>query len=200
MTLDEIRSIGAKYSNDQGFVDFILSLIDFKDKQSLQNNFIDIKYTDDEFGAAASELGLIKRVYEDDAGIDLPTVLLERERNHGLTIFPDNRVMLHTGIKMAFPEGYWGLIIHRSSTEARHRLRIIEGVIDQYREEILVQAHNGNTYPITIKHGQRLGQLIIIKNTPFKARIVDKLRPSTRDCNGFGSSNNNWFIKPNSKD
>lgn len=150
--------------------------------------YIDIAYTNDEYGIAARELGLIKRAYNDDAGIDLPTVLAEVDRKNGLTIFPGERVILHTGMTMAFPKGYWGRIIHRSSTERRYRLRVIEGVIDNYRGEILVQVHNGNTFPIIIEHGQRLGQLILIQNAVFPCRIVEKLPPSDRGDSGFGSS------------
>jgi len=153
------------------------------------NNSILIKYTDDEYGRSAKELGLIKRAYDGDAGIDLPIVLSKSEElEGGLSIFPDNRVILHTGICAAFPAGYWGRIVHRSSTEKKYRLRVIEGIIDEYRAELLIQVHNSNSFPVIIKHGQRLAQLIISKTYNFPCVEVDELPPSTRGLNGFGSS------------
>ena len=174
--------------NDGDFVDYFYTLIDQKDKKFFADTSVDIQYTEDEYGRASKELGLIKHAYEGDAGIDLPVVLLESERKLGLTIWPGDRIILHTGMRLAFPEGYWGRIIHRSSTEKLHRLRVIEGVIDQYRGELLVQVHNMNTFPIIVQHGQRLGQLILLKTASFKCREVSELPPSQRGTRGFGSS------------
>lgn len=191
VTLDQIKTQAFSYGLSRLQLELIEKLIDIKLNLNdfiNDDNFIDIEYLDDEYGVAAQELGLIKHAYEGDAGIDLPTILAKEDREHGLTIFPGDRVMLHSGMRMAFPDGYWGRIIHRSSTEKRHRLRIIEGVIDQYRGELLVQIHNMNTFPIVIQHGQRIAQLILVKTASFKARVVDKLRASARGANGFGSS------------
>jgi dUTP pyrophosphatase len=177
------RFIGGSLTDgDKVFLNKLKSYINDEDAT------IDVKYTDDEYGKSAKELGMIKHSYDGDAGIDLPTVFAGEYRAVGLTIFPGERKMLHTGLRVAFPKGYWGRIIHRSSTEKKYRLRIIEGVIDQYRNELLVQVHNMNTFPVDVKHGQRLAQLIVLKTASFKCKEVDELPPSDRGSNGFGSS------------
>lgn len=147
-----------------------------------------MKYAPDVYGDEAKKLDPPRRAYQDDAGIDLPTILLPADQKHGLTIYPGDRVRLHTGICVAFPDGYWGRIVHRSSTESRHRLRVVEGVIDQYRDQLLVQVHNTNSFPIIVQHGQRLAQLIVIDLVGFECEFVDELPPSSRGQRGFGSS------------
>ena len=148
-------------------------------------------YTDDEYGKAARKLhaqkGVLGRSYPGDAGVDLPTVLHPDEGDE-LQIWPGERVILHTGVIMEFPVGYWGRIIHRSSTERRSRLRVIEGVIDDYRGEILIQVHNGNSCHASVGHGHKLAQLIIHKTASFECEPADELRPSVRGARGFGSS------------
>ena len=184
MDIVQRAKFGVLTPDDYRFIDTICKIIQ-KKEDSL---FLDIAYTNDEYGKLAKELGLIKHSYDGDAGIDLPNILIGEHKAHGLEIYPGDRVMLHTGITAAFPDGYWGRIIHRSSTEKKYRLRIIEGVIDQYRGELLVQVNNMNSYPIKIEHGQRLAQLILAKTASFKCREVDALRPSSRGSLGFGSS------------
>lgn len=170
-------------------IDDVIRLIaENEERKKTEHLDLQIEYTNDEYGVESQKLGLIKYAYEGDAGIDLPVVLLRSDYAHGLTVYPGDRIILHTGMKIAFPQGYWGRIIHRSSTERRHRLRVIEGVIDEYRGEILVQVHNGNTFPIVIQHGQKLAQLILAKICWSVPRIVEKLPPSSRGANGFGSS------------
>lgn len=157
-------------------------------KEEEENQAISYTYCDNEYGEAARLIGLPKRVYEGDAGVDLSIVLSADEREHGKTIWPGERELLHTGLIAAFPRGYFGRIIHRSSTEKRSRLRIIEGTIDDYRGELMVQVHNGNQCRVQVQHGQRLAQLILCKAMPFPAEYRDELRPSDRKNRGFGSS------------
>lgn len=194
MTLD-VDVMAELYRKSQEFAYLINQIIDEREQKVLANNFIDVMYTNDEYGDAAKKLGLIKHAYEGDAGIDLPTILPASEREHGLQIFPGDRVMLQTGLRMAFPKGYWGRIIHRSSTEKKYRLRVIEGVIDDYRGPLLVQVNNMNSFPITVQHGQRMAQLILAKTASFKAREVVELPPSERGTNGFGSSGTSTHTK-----
>jgi deoxyuridine 5'-triphosphate nucleotidohydrolase len=148
---------------------------------------IGIQYTSDEYGEAAAELGVPQKAYSHDAGIDLPITLSKEDREHGKIIWPGERERLHTGMIMDFPIGWHARIIHRSSTEKRHRLRVVEGTIDDYRGELLVQVHNGNDCKIEVYHGQKLGQLILHPTAPFGCEVRD-LRPSERGVNGFGST------------
>lgn len=194
MNLEQIKlNFRFKHNLKDELVDDILEIIKMSDDLNNSNNKIRFTFTENEFGEIAKEFynknGSISRAYIGDAGIDLPVMLTEEEQKHGSKkIWPNEREMLHTGIIMEFPIGYYGRIIHRSSTEKIHRLRVIEGVIDDYRGEILVQVHNQNTACVDIYHGSRIAQLILAKTCPFFIEHADKLRQSERGSNGFGSS------------
>jgi dUTP pyrophosphatase len=168
--------------------DYFTGVMDKYAELKDQSRQIRIKYTDDEFGEAAKKLPLPKYAFKGDAGFDLPVVLEEEYRAHGMEVYPDQRVMLHTGMIIEFPQKCWGRIIHRSSTEKKHRLRVIEGVIDDYRGEIICQVHNMNSYPIRIEHGQKIGQLILCDVRSFEIVVANELRPSARAARGFGST------------
>lgn len=180
-----------KYNLHYDFVSDIINLIKLCDNDI--SGKIKFTFTDNEYGEMAKNFyqknGSINRAYAGDAGIDLPVMLSKDEQIHGSKkVWPNEREMLHTGIIMEFPTGYYGRIIHRSSTEKIHRLRVIEGVIDDYRGEILVQVHNQNTACVDVYHGSRIAQLILSKTCPFLIEYADKLRESDRGANGFGSS------------
>lgn len=182
-----LGEINPAYSIRRDMIDIVTKIIDLHKQEDAK---ILIKFTDDEYGKASKELGIPKYTYfGEDAGIDLPVVLGNEHRSLGFTIFPGDRTILHSGLLIEPPRGYWSRIIHRSSTESRHRLRVIEGVIDWgYRAEILTQVHNSNTFPITIQHGQRIAQLILCPLSFFEIVETDKLTDSLRGTKGFGSS------------
>ena len=179
--------------NDEAIKKFIEVEIEkalLKRQTSEEEQVTKIKFTEDEYGEECKiRFGLPSySYYGEDAGADLP-VVLDREHRDGFTIFPGDRAILHSGMIIELPKGYWCRIIHRSSTEKRHRLRVIEGVIDSgYRAEMLTQVHNSNTFPITIKHGQRIAQFIVNKLCFFKFVETNILSSSARDRHGFGSS------------
>lgn len=185
----DIKHIIERYNTEDEFLNYIAQAVN-----TINNNkTIRYKYTDDQYGKSAKEIhankNMLSRAYKGDAGIDLPIVLSDEDIKHGFKrIWPNEREMLHTGIIMEFPIGYYGRIIHRSSTEKTHRLRVIEGIIDDYRGEILVQVHNQNSSTVDVYHGDRLSQLILSKSFPFKLENATNLRPSTRGAKGFGSS------------
>lgn len=193
---DRVGNIKLKFSATYGLseemVDEIMELARLSFTKECSDCKIRFKYMDSEYGLLArrwhSENYPLKRSYSGDAGIDLPIILSEDQIEHGFKIWPGEREVFHTGVVMEFPKGYWGRIIHRSSTEKKHRLRIIEGVIDDYRGEILVQVHNTNPCDVTVYHGDRLAQIILARTYPFKIEEAKELRPSDRGVRGFGSS------------
>lgn len=128
--------------------------------------------------------------HDGDAGFDLSVWLPESDRKDGKKIFPYERALLDTGLHFGLPEGYWGSIQHRSSTEKKHRLRVVQGTIDQgYTGRIYVQIANDNSFPITINHGDRLAQMILHRIVrPESFEIVESLDATARGSNGFGST------------
>jgi dUTP pyrophosphatase len=195
--MNELNDLKVKFANkyglNQDIVDDVLEIINIQQQKFIQENYIKFIYTDDEYGEMAKELhrtmGGLRRSYDGDAGIDLPVILSKEEQNHGSKkIWPGEREMLQTGLIMEFPVGYYGRIIHRSSTEKVSRLRVVEGIIDDFRGPLFVQVHNQNTTSVDVYHGTRLGQLILSKTCPFQVVEANELRPSARGSNGFGSS------------
>ena len=181
------------YKMPVGIVNDLIKLAQLSRQSHYKNEKIRFTYTDDIYGELARELHNkrpLKRSYDGDAGVDLPVVLTEEEIGEdGYFVYPGERDRLHTGIKMEFPVGYYARIVHRSSTEKARRLRVIEGIIDDYRGEILIQVHNlQNTWPIRVHHGERLGQIILARTAPFAVEYASELRPSQRGDSGFGSS------------
>lgn len=67
------------------------------------------------------------------------------------------------GVRIKLPEGYWGLLVGRSSTSYVHGLFVIPGVIDPgYVGPMFVQVLNTKSHTVLIENGQRIAQLILI--------------------------------------
>lgn len=122
------------------------------------------------------------RAHDDDAGLDL--ALFRNEK-----LEAGECRMLATGIKAALPAGYWGLIIPRSSTWVKYQVDVRLAVIDAgYRGELMVQAHNQSTRPITFVAGTRLAQYVLLPTWLGKPTEVSELPEHTRGEKGYGSS------------
>ena len=123
----------------------------------------------------------------DSAAADLYAVL-----DSEVTIEPGEMVMIGTGLAMAIPKGYAGLIYARSSLGSKKGLAPANkvGVIDaDYRGEVKVPLFNHSKTPQTISPNERIAQIII---TPyFKATFEEtmELDETIRGSGGFGSTN-----------
>ena len=120
------------------------------------------------------------------AGLDLHACLDEP-----LTLPPDGRVMVPTGLALALPKGTVGLVYVRSSLAVKHGLALTNsvGVIDEdYRGELLVALtnHSGEVY--TIAHGDRIAQLVVTPYFRPELLAVDALSETRRGTGGFGST------------
>jgi dUTP pyrophosphatase len=124
-----------------------------------------------------------QRAHQTDAGLDLAT-LEDSVLHHG------GRMLLRTGIQAPPPEGWWGLIKARSSTQ-KLGIQINEAVIDAgYQGELMISAtliHQGRS-SMKIEAGTRLAQYILIPAFTGSVRQVDSFAPSLRGDRGFGSS------------
>ena len=118
-----------------------------------------------------------------DAGMDLFAA-------EEVTLGPGEVKPVPTGIKMAIPEGYVGLIWDKSglSLQGVHRLA---GVVDAgYRGEVKVVMANLGKVPYVFKQGQKVAQMLI---QPVEAvDIIDvgesDLDETARGAGGFGST------------
>lgn len=125
------------------------------------------------------------RHYVDDAGFDL---FCQEEE----LIEPSEFKDFDCGIHVEFPEGYWGWIVGRSSTIRQKGLLVNQGIIDGgYRGPIFAGVWNLNDNHVWVRKGERIAQLIPMKNhaRDFIGAIrVRELSESDRGQTGFGST------------
>lgn len=99
--------------------------------------------------------------------------------------------MVPTGIAVAVPDGYAGLVVPRSGIAARHGIGVVNGpgLLDAgYRGEINVILVNHGSEPFTINRGDRIAQLVVLPVVVQEFVEVDELPPSPRGDGGFGST------------
>ncbi len=120
-----------------------------------------------------------------DAGADLHAAA-------DVTLAPGERRLVPTGIALALPEGYVGLVHPRSGLAARHGLSIVNapGTIDAgYRGEVQVCLVNLDpTTAITLRRGDRIAQLVVQRVERARFVEVTGLPESARGAGGYGST------------
>ena len=93
-----------------------------------------------------------------------------------------------TGIKIAVPEGYVGLVWDKSGVSLRgvHRLA---GVIDSgYRGEVKVVMINLSHEAFVIERGMKIAQMLVQPIAKVDIVEVDNLDETSRGEGGFGST------------
>jgi len=120
-----------------------------------------------------------------DAGADLVST-------EALTLQPGHRATVGTGVSIALPDGYVGLVVPRSGLAAKHGITVVNspGTVDAgYRGEIRVTLLNTDaTEPYSISPGDRIAQLIVMPVTRARFIPVERLPGSQRGEGGFGST------------
>ena len=117
-----------------------------------------------------------------DAGWDLYAV-------EDAVINNGDRTTIDTGVAMAIPEGYVGLIWPRSGLAVKSGVDVFAGVIDSgYRGEIKVCLYNSSKEELNITTGDRIAQILFQEIPSFSLTIVDSLDITERGGDGFGSS------------
>lgn len=103
-------------------------------------------------------------------------------------------VLAGTGVKVAIPEGYVGLVVIRSGISLTG-IELVNGigVIDSdYRGEIkLPLRYLGRdlyTRIPVIPAGTRVAQLLVVPYLPVQVEVVDELDQTARGEGGFGST------------
>lgn len=99
--------------------------------------------------------------------------------------------LVDTGVRVAIPGGYVGLVCPRSGMACKHEVTVINspGVIDpNYRGSIKVGLVNHNSVGLDIREGDRIAQLLIVPVPRVAFEQVEELDDTERGANGFGSS------------
>lgn len=126
------------------------------------------------------------RAHDSDAGLDLRANIKGE-----LVLIHGQRALVPTGVRVSIPQGYAGFIHPRSGMAHRDGVTVnnAPGTIDAgYTGEIMVNLINHGEYPVTIKLGDRIAQLIIQTVELPKIVIIDSLDTTTRGANGHGST------------
>jgi len=119
-----------------------------------------------------------------DAGADLCSA-------HATTLLPGEFKLIPTGIALAIPLGYVGLIHPRSGLAAKHGVTVLNtpGTIDSgFRGEIKVILINHSKEVYNIERGERIAQLVIQKVEGAFFEPTDELDATDRGNGGFGST------------
>ena len=118
-----------------------------------------------------------------DAGWDLYADL-----PMGITVIPANEVRkVSTGFKLSIQDGWCAYIVPRSS--GAMKMLDISGIIDSnYRGEVFVIIRNNGTSDIVIEHLERIAQILFLEVPQVDWFVRDRLLPSDRGEDGFGSS------------
>lgn len=120
-----------------------------------------------------------------DAGADLVCV-------EDVSLQPGERRLVPTGVAIALPEGYVGLVHPRSGLATKNGIGIVNspGTIDSgYRGELkicLINLDPSNT--VTLPAGSRIAQLVIQEVTTANFIHVQELDDTERSDSGFGST------------
>jgi len=128
---------------------------------------------------------------EGAAGLDLRACLHPRDRATGLKLPSLGRVLVPTGLAMAIPPGFEGQIRARSGLAARHGITLPNspGTIDSdYRGEVMVLLVNLGAATYTIRHGERIAQMIVAPVAHARLVEVDHLPGTSRGDGRFGST------------
>lgn len=108
-----------------------------------------------------------------------------------VTIAPGQTVLIHTGLALAIPQGYVGLVYARSGLATKQGLSPANkvGVIDaDYRGELMVSLYNHSGEPRTVACGDRIAQLVIAPYLTAQFQEVEALSDTQRGAGGFGST------------
>ena len=128
-----------------------------------------------------------KYVYPSDSGFDLHST-------QDLTIGPFGRILVPTGIKVSFQEGYEIQVRPKSGLAIKQGLTVLNtpGTVDQgYTGEIQVIVFNTNNYTVMIPKGMKVAQAVlcpVINGKYVRFEKVDTLNEKDRGNNGFGST------------
>jgi dUTP pyrophosphatase len=131
------------------------------------------------------EAQLPSRAHPGDAGYDLRSIV-------EIDVTPGARAMVPTGLAVAIPDGYAGLVLPRSGLASRQGLTLANapGLIDAgYRGELICAVVNlDRETAVRISRGDRVAQLVIVAIPDLEPAWTDDLPGSTRGEGGFGST------------
>ena len=125
---------------------------------------------------------LPRRAHGDDAGFDLFARKPDMVPAHG-------SLEIDTGVHIAIPKGYAGLVISKSGLLFGHDL-ISDGLIDPgYTGSIRVKLYNLGNTSYVVESGDKVSQIVFVPIAePGLYRVAAPLAETERGDGGFGST------------
>ena len=132
-----------------------------------------------------------------DPGLPLPAYARPGDAGADLVAREDvvlarggGRAMVPTGVAVAIPDGYAGLVLPRSGLALRHGVTVVNapGLVDAgYRGELnVVLVNTDPTEDYAVHRGDRIAQLVIVAVEQAVLAVVEELPDSDRGRGGFG--------------
>lgn len=122
--------------------------------------------------------------HEDDAGLDLAVA-------ETCELAPGARAAVPTGLAVAVPRGWVGLVHPRSGLALDRGLTVVNapGTIDAgYRGELCVLLVNLGDEVVALEPGDRVAQLVLQRVGRAEVVEVEHLEQTSRGQEGFGST------------
>ncbi|MGL5012759.1 MAG: dUTP diphosphatase [Bacteroidales bacterium] len=121
-----------------------------------------------------------------DAGVDVRANIDEP-----VTIQPNCRTLISTGIRIGMPAGFECQVRSRSGLAAKHGVMVLNspGCVDStYTGIIGVILYNSSSEPFTVYDGDRIAQLVFVPCYTPNFIEVESLDKTDRGSTGFGDS------------
>lgn len=104
---------------------------------------------------------------------------------------PGERASVATGLAVAIPPGFAGLVLPRSGHAHRHGIGVVNGpgLIDSgYRGEVSVLLINHGAERVSFARGDRIAQLAVVPVPTVEWVRSESLDETARGSGGFGST------------
>jgi len=127
------------------------------------------------------------RAYNTDAGFDLVATQITTEINECVQLI----LVYHTGLALEIPEGYFGMLVPRSSIFKKSlTLTNSAGIIDAgYRGEVMAKFRNTtDVIPAVYREGDKFAQLLILPVADATFTEASELSTTDRGDGGYGST------------
>ena len=132
-----------------------------------------------------ADLPLPGYAHPGDAGADLRSA-------EDVDLAPGERSLVRTGVAIALPPGYVGLVHPRSGLAAKLGVTVLNapGTVDAgYRGEIMINLVNHDPVGVArIRRGDRIAQLVVQRVERANFQVVEELPDSPRGVGGHGST------------
>jgi dUTP pyrophosphatase len=137
-----------------------------------------------QFADLSLETKIPEYATEHSSGLDLASSSLL-----DIVLLPMETKLIPTNLIIEIPVGFEGQIRPRSGLAIKHNIGIINspGTIDaDYRGELKILLTNFGREPFTVRHSERIAQLVICKVEKAEIQIETSLSETKRSGGGFG--------------